>query len=623
MIMNDSALIGSKLGKYAITEEIGRGGMGAVYKAYDATLDRHVAIKVLAPHLVWQEGFVERFLREARAAARLQHPNIVTIYDVGQEAGWYYYVMEYLEGKTLNELTQEQQFLPPETVISLLQPMAAALDYAHHNGLVHRDIKPGNIIVGRAGRVSLTDFGIARAMQETRLTATGTTVGTPEYMSPEQVRGWAVDARSDQYSLAVVAYELLSGQVPFKAESTLSLMYKVVHETPPPIDQVRPELPVQVGEVLGMALAKEPGERYPTVTDFVEALAQGLAGRRVKAAPPPPIPRDKEAPTVLAGAAAATAATAGSQPRAPTAAPAAKPSRPAAPPAEPARERRGLPVWFWLLAALTVLVLAIALVLALRGAGGKATPTAAAIVTQVVTSSPVEASPSPSSQIAPSPTATHTPALSPVAPTTTAPPTQALTTARPLPSPSQEATQAPTSTPAYTSTPAPSATAAPSATPAATHTPAPTKVPTARPPTRTPTQEVAQFQPPNLLDPPDGQNFSFGDPIVLNWQSVGQLPSDGYYEVVLTYTPASAPSETWTDETPWTKDTSWTLSEHDYLPGLSADQRFRWAVRVMRKTGQDAQGRPTGAPISEMSAVRMLIWNRPWAGPGEPTSPPP
>ncbi|MFC2037279.1 protein kinase [Chloroflexota bacterium] len=619
--MNDRALIGSKLGKYTITEEIGRGGMGAVYKAYDATLDRHVAIKVLAPHLVWQEGFVERFLREARAAARLQHPNIVTIYDVGQEAGWYYYVMEYLEGKTLNELTQEQQFLPPETVLSLLQPMAAALDYAHHNGLVHRDIKPGNIIVGRAGRVSLTDFGIARAVQETRLTATGTTVGTPEYMSPEQVRGWAVDARSDQYSLAVVAYELLSGQVPFKAESTLSLMYKVVHEPPPPIDQVRPELPRQVGEVLGKALAKEPGDRYPTVTDFVEALAQGLAGRRVEAAPLPPVPRDKKAPTVLTGAAAATA---GRQSLAPAAAPAAKPSRPAAPPAAPARERRGVPIWLWLLAALTVLVLAIALVLALRGGGGRGTPTAAAIVTQVVTSSPAEASPSPSSQIPPSPTATHTPNPSPVAPTTTAPPTQGLSTARPLPSPTQAATQAPTSTPTHTLTPAPSATAAASATPAATRTPEPTKVPTPRPPASTPTQEAAQFPPPNLLDPPDGQNFSFSDPIVLSWQSVGQLPPDGYYEVVLTYTPASAPSETWTDETPWTKDTSWTLSEHDYLPGLSADQRFHWAVRVMRRTGQDAQGRPTGAPLSQISAVRMLAWNRPsTGGPGAPTSPPP
>ena len=187
-------LTGARLGKYEIKTEVGRGGMGAVYKGYDPTLDRHVAVKVLAPHLVWEQEFVERFLREARAAARLKHTNIVTIHDVGQEAGWYYFVMEYLEGPTLTTIVQERRDLPPDEALSILRPLADALDYAHQRGLVHRDVKPGNIIVGPTGLVTLTDFGIARAAQETRLTSTGAIVGTPEYMSPEQAKGLTVSA---------------------------------------------------------------------------------------------------------------------------------------------------------------------------------------------------------------------------------------------------------------------------------------------------------------------------------------------------------------------------------------------------------------------------------------------
>ena len=189
--MSDMNLVGTRLGKYEIHAEIGRGGMGAVYRGYDPALDRNVAVKVLAPHLVWAKESVQRFVREARAAARLKHLGIVTIYDVGQEGGWYYFVMEYLEGETLNEFVEHRGRLLPVEVIRVLRPLADALDYAHHRGLVHRDVKPGNVIVGPEGQVTLTDFGIARAAQETRLTATGTIVGTPEYMSPEQVRGLA------------------------------------------------------------------------------------------------------------------------------------------------------------------------------------------------------------------------------------------------------------------------------------------------------------------------------------------------------------------------------------------------------------------------------------------------
>jgi serine/threonine protein kinase len=276
-------LVGSQLGKYEIRAEIGRGGMGTVYLGYDPLLDRRVAIKVLAPHLVWEQGFVERFLREARAAARLKHPSVVTIYDVGQEGSHYYFVMEYIEGQTLAQVIRQRGAMSPAEVTAILRPLADALDQAHRQGLVHRDIKPGNIMVGPAGQVMLTDFGIARAAQEVRLTTTGTLVGTPEYMSPEQARGEAVDSRTDQYSLGVVAYEMLSGKVPFGGTTPHGVLYKQIHEPLPPIRQERPDLPAGAQTVLQQGLAKEPGQRYATVTAFAEALgqapgpAQGLA----------------------------------------------------------------------------------------------------------------------------------------------------------------------------------------------------------------------------------------------------------------------------------------------------------------------------------------------------------
>jgi len=283
--MQDSNPVGTRLGKYEIRTEIGRGGMGAVYKGYDPALDRYVAVKVLAPHLVWEKESVERFVREARSAAKLKHPDIVTIYDVGQEGGWYYFVMEYLEGEMLTAVIEQRGPLPSDEAVRILRPLADALDYAHHRGLVHRDIKPGNVHIGLEGHVTLTDFGIARAAQESRLTATGTIVGTPEYMSPEQVRGLTADARSDQYSLAVVAYEMLSGRVPFEADSTLALLHMVAYEPPPPIHEARADLPVGVQTVLARALAKQPGDRYATARAFVDALERAMAGEKVVESP--------------------------------------------------------------------------------------------------------------------------------------------------------------------------------------------------------------------------------------------------------------------------------------------------------------------------------------------------
>jgi Tol biopolymer transport system component len=270
-------LEGTTLGKYQLYTEIGGGGMGVVYHGYDPTLDRPVAVKVLRPHLTWEQEFVQRFLREARAAAGLAHPNIVIIHDVGEESGRYYFVMQYLEGRPLNKILQERGRIPPHTALHLLRQLASALDYAHGLGLVHRDVKPANVMVDRHGRVTLTDFGLVRAAQGTGLTVSGTVLGTPHYMSPEQASGrQQVGPASDLYGLAVVAYEMLCGDVPFDADSTPAVLYQQVHEPPPPIALKCPDLPPDVDKVLGRALAKAPGERYGSGAAFVEALTEAL-----------------------------------------------------------------------------------------------------------------------------------------------------------------------------------------------------------------------------------------------------------------------------------------------------------------------------------------------------------
>jgi serine/threonine-protein kinase len=292
-------LVGNRLGKYEIQAEIGKGGMGVVYRGYDPLLDRKVAVKVLAPHLVWEPDFIERFLREARSAARLKHAGIVTIYDVGQERNWYYIVMEYLEGHTLAQVILGRGALPPGQTITVLRPLAKALDYSHQCGLVHRDVKPGNIVVNSTGHVTLTDFGVARAAQETRLTATGALIGTPRYMSPEQARGMAVDYRTDIYSLGVVAYEMLTGQAPFTATTPHAVLHQLIYEPPPPVRSRRPDLPGNVDQALGRALAKTPEARYGTAAGFVDALERALARKARPAASRPQkaeVPESRPAP---------------------------------------------------------------------------------------------------------------------------------------------------------------------------------------------------------------------------------------------------------------------------------------------------------------------------------------
>lgn len=291
---------------YIIEGELGRGGMAVVYRALDVRLNRRVAVKVLPPELAYHADVRERFLREAQTAAALNHPNIVPIFSVDERAGIVFFVMALVDGDSVAEMCRRSRECPPEETARILSEVADALAFAHANGVVHRDIKPDNILVERAsGRPMVTDFGIARAMAiDARLTLTGVAMGTPTYMSPEQAMGEReVDGRSDQYSLAVVGYEMLAGAPPFRASNSPALLMKHVAEPPVPIWQLRDRVPATLGGALMRALAKKPEERWEDAGRFRDAVAgSGSAGAAAAAiafkggiesipAAPEPLPR--------------------------------------------------------------------------------------------------------------------------------------------------------------------------------------------------------------------------------------------------------------------------------------------------------------------------------------------
>jgi hypothetical protein len=288
-------LVGKTLGSYQILEEVGRGGMAVVYRAYQSSLNREVAIKVLPPHFTFDQQFVARFHREARAAAGLRHPNIVVIYDVGEQGGLYYIVMQYLPGQTIRQLVKQEGPLPPARVVRIVEQIANALDYAHRHGFVHRDVKPDNIFVGEDDHVTLTDFGIAKAASGTQLTQTGMVMGTPEYMSPEQAEGRAVDLRTDLYALGVVLYQMLTGQVPFRGTTPHAILHAVIYQTPPAPRQLNPRLSPAIETVILKALAKCPEERFQSGRELAGAFRRAQAGVPVKA--PVPTRRAAESAT--------------------------------------------------------------------------------------------------------------------------------------------------------------------------------------------------------------------------------------------------------------------------------------------------------------------------------------
>ncbi len=273
-------------GRYRIEGVLGRGGMAQVYKGTDTVLGRPVAIKVLAPQFAQDEAFVARFRREAQAAARLNHPNLVGVYDTGSDDGTHYIVMEHVEGRTLAEFLAGGGRLMPERAIELTEAVCKALAFAHAQGVIHRDIKPGNIMVTRQGDVKVMDFGIARLTTSAETIAqTAAVLGTASYLSPEQAQGQPVDARSDLYSLGVVMYEMLTGAVPFTGDSPVAVAYKHVQESPEPPSRLNPDVSPELEAVVMRALAKGPANRYRSAEEFRQDLERARRGQPVEAPP--------------------------------------------------------------------------------------------------------------------------------------------------------------------------------------------------------------------------------------------------------------------------------------------------------------------------------------------------
>ena len=297
---------------YEIDGELGHGGMATVYRARERSLDRDVALKVLPFALSHDEQFVERFQREARTAAKLEHPNIIPIYRVGKSGDVIFFAMKLLKGKSLGDELSERGSLPPEEIRELLKQCAGALGYASHHGIVHRDIKPDNIMYTERGAVVLTDFGIAKAATGTRLTGTGMAIGTPYYMSPEQARAQKVDGRSDLYSLGVVGYQCLVGSIPFDGEDSFSIGYKHIMEEVPEPDLKTADQRALFAVIRRM-MAKDPAERYQSAEELVAALE----GREVET-PAAAAPSATEAATVMAPASPTGAAPPMSGPGAPS-----------------------------------------------------------------------------------------------------------------------------------------------------------------------------------------------------------------------------------------------------------------------------------------------------------------
>ncbi|MDM8519836.1 serine/threonine-protein kinase [Anaerolineales bacterium HSG6] len=267
--------VGTKIGQFEITSKIGEGGMATIYKAYQESVDRQVAIKVLTEEFAKNSKAVKRFEQEVKSVARLEHPNILPVHDFGTQDGFYYMVMRYVEGGTLSDLLEKESQLSLERSIKIASDIARALNYAHSRNVIHRDIKPSNILIDQLNEVLLTDFGIAKSMdsvQSTRLTRTGLVMGTPDYMSPEQAQDNKLDGRSDLYSLAVVLYEMLTGYPPYEGNTPMSVAIKHVRDPVPSPRAINPDIPEPIEQILVKGMAKDPAERFQSAAEFEKAL---------------------------------------------------------------------------------------------------------------------------------------------------------------------------------------------------------------------------------------------------------------------------------------------------------------------------------------------------------------
>ncbi len=343
-------------GRYRVLGRLGVGGMATVYLAEDSSLGRKVALKVMAERYSEDGEFVERFRREAQAAARLNHPNIIAVYDRGEADGRPYIAMEYLQGRTLKQVIQAEGPLPPERAIAIAMQVLAGLRYAHEHGVVHRDVKPHNVLVGDDGRIKVTDFGIAHA-GDPQMTEVGSIVGTAQYLSPEQARGRGVGPQTDIYSLGVVLYEMLAGRVPFEGDSSVAIAMQHVSDPPPPLRALAPDVPESLALVVAHAMLKDPAQRYGSADEFaadLDRVRRGLVPVAATAAHTAIVARD---PTELVPAVEATPLLSGEQPL----------------PARPTPRKRSR--WPWLLVLLLLLAVGALAAFAIGGVPGDDSPT--------------------------------------------------------------------------------------------------------------------------------------------------------------------------------------------------------------------------------------------------------
>ena len=314
----DTIQPGQMLGPYRIINQIGKGGMATVYKAYQPSVDRYVAVKVLPSQLAESKEFATRFQQEARIIAKLEHPHILPVFDYGESDGVSYFVMRYMDAGTLKEKMIEGRPLPLSDIDRLFTQLAEALSYAHSRGIIHRDLKPANVLIDSHGNVFLTDFGIAKLLESAspRLTQTDAIMGTPAYISPEQAQGHPVDQRSDIYSLGIILYEMVTGSVPFTAETPLAVLFKHISDPLPPPSLVKPDIPPVIEQVLLKALAKDPRDRFATAAEFVAAWERALRDKEAVQRPHevltvPPAPTTTGAQTQQKAVTTKTASKAG------------------------------------------------------------------------------------------------------------------------------------------------------------------------------------------------------------------------------------------------------------------------------------------------------------------------
>jgi eukaryotic-like serine/threonine-protein kinase len=408
------------LDRYEVGPLLGAGGMAEVYEGHDRLLARRVAIKVLQSQYVRDQSFLLRFKREAQAAASLSHPNVVAVYDTGSEDGTHFIVMEYVEGRTLKDVVRQEGPLYPARAAEICADVSAALVAAHARGLIHRDIKPGNVMLTPDGKVKVMDFGIARATTSETITQTAAVIGTAQYISPEQAQGQTVDYRSDLYSLGCCLYEMLTGTVPFTGATAVAIAYRHVREDPTPPRMLNPDVPPPLEAICLKAMAKLPDNRYQTAAELRADLERFRNGEPVLATPLLDSAATTQAIPGRAGAADQTAMLGG----------AGAAGYGDYGYAEPAEQRRTSVGWvvLSLLALVAVGLVAYLVTRAVTGPETATTTTIAATTTAPTTTAPTTTAPT---TTAPTTTAPTTTAPTTTAPTTTAPTTTAPTTTAP------------------------------------------------------------------------------------------------------------------------------------------------------------------------------------------------